>query len=105
MLTCSVVSALAAAGWWWFKWPERTASRFMAGQVGGTVESVKATRPSLSDWASRQATIEVETQYGSGIYTHLYEVAKNRIRCIETRIQMNRHRNPERALLLAYGAK
>jgi hypothetical protein len=29
MLTCSVVSALAAAGWWWVTWPDRTVRRFL----------------------------------------------------------------------------
>ena len=30
MLSCSVVSALVPAGWWWITWPERTATQFVA---------------------------------------------------------------------------
>jgi hypothetical protein len=29
MLSLSVVAALAAAGWWWATWPERTAREFI----------------------------------------------------------------------------
>jgi hypothetical protein len=29
MLLSSVASLLAAAGWWWVTWPERTASKFI----------------------------------------------------------------------------
>ena len=29
MLTTSVLSVLAAAGWWWVTWPERTAREFV----------------------------------------------------------------------------
>jgi hypothetical protein len=29
MLTTSVLSVLATAGWWWVTWPERTAREFM----------------------------------------------------------------------------
>ena len=29
MLTTSVLSVLAAAGWWWVTWPERTAREFL----------------------------------------------------------------------------
>ena len=30
MLTSSVLTPLAAAGWWWVTWPERTAREFVA---------------------------------------------------------------------------
>ena len=30
MLTSSVLAVLAAAGWWWVTWPERTAREFVA---------------------------------------------------------------------------
>ena len=30
MLTSSLLSVLAAAGWWWVTWPERTAREFVA---------------------------------------------------------------------------
>ena len=30
MLNTSVLSVLAAAGWWWVTWPERTAQEFFA---------------------------------------------------------------------------
>ena len=30
MLTTSVLAVLAAAGWWWVTWPERTACEFVA---------------------------------------------------------------------------
>jgi hypothetical protein len=33
MLTSSVLAVLAAAGWWWVTWPERTAREF-AGLIG-----------------------------------------------------------------------
>jgi hypothetical protein len=29
LLSISVVAALAAAGWWWVTWPERTAREFI----------------------------------------------------------------------------
>jgi len=35
MLTTSVLSVLAAAGWWWVTWPERTAREFVALMAAG----------------------------------------------------------------------
>src|SRR5262245_14939147 len=41
MLTCSAVSALAVAGWWWVTWPERTARDFAVGMAEGRAEDLR----------------------------------------------------------------
>jgi hypothetical protein len=43
MLTTSMLSVLAAAGWWWVTWPERTAREFV-----GLMDD--ATELEFSDW-------------------------------------------------------
>ena len=94
LLIASILGVLGAVAWWWVTWPDRTAGRFLAEQVGGTVVSMKATRKSFSDWIARQAEISVTTRYGATIYTHIYEVEKDKIRCIETQIQNERSSEP-----------
>ena len=42
MLTTSVLSVLAAAGWWWVTWPERTAREFAALVVAGRWEQANS---------------------------------------------------------------
>jgi hypothetical protein len=41
MLTTSVLSVLAAAGWWWVTWPERTAAAFVHFIADRRFESAK----------------------------------------------------------------
>jgi hypothetical protein len=42
MLTSSALSVLAAAGWWWVTWPERTAREFVSLLGNGDMEQAKA---------------------------------------------------------------
>ena len=87
MVSCTLFSALAAAGWWWVTWPERTVMRFLARQVGGSIESITFSRKSFRHWVTRQADVEVKTRYATTHYRQVYEVERNRIRCIETQFQ------------------
>ena len=41
MLTSSVLAVLAAAGWWWVTWPERTAREFFALYQDGEYEQAR----------------------------------------------------------------
>jgi len=41
MLTTSVLSMLAAAGWWWVTWPERTVNRFVDGRYANSFEALQ----------------------------------------------------------------
>ena len=41
MLTSSVLATLAAAGWWWVTWPERTAAEFAAAMASENWDRAK----------------------------------------------------------------
>ena len=42
MWTTSVLSVLAAAGWWWVTWPERTAEQFVVLLESGEIDAANA---------------------------------------------------------------
>ena len=41
MLTSSVLSVLAAAGWWWVTWPDRTAREFLCFMSDGSFDKAR----------------------------------------------------------------
>ncbi len=56
--TSIVLAVLAAAGWWWVTWPERTAREFVRCIAEGRFEDVKT---------MLQVIVDVEDEWGRGL--------------------------------------
>src|SRR5437899_11245501 len=77
LLGSSVLAVLAAAGWWWVTWPERTArefaDRFGAGRIGEAeqmltqAEAVVLLIPPLGHWSEqwKEPLIDVGPRSGT----------------------------------------
>ncbi len=98
MLTTSVLLPLAAAGWWWVTWPERTAREFYelmrdgrfieAAELiepppsGGDIDFVKDSAPE-SEWQSVMRTAQLELSESR--YLSEYLMGRQRFRVTFTR--------------------
>jgi hypothetical protein len=71
MMTLSVFGTLAAAGWWWVTWPERTAREFIRLLRDGDIESINALIIPKTYWmdnsvSERSSTLAFSNEWMNG---------------------------------------